>query len=524
MMVSLVVLLAATVAQGLEPRWKAQFEDDIRWQKLTPAGNLVVSNDRALYGVDPESGQIKWEMPQFKKLAEEMLELVPMTSYAVITAGTGTMGTMTRVALVDLIEGKEVWDSKTIGLNQTFGQFLFLDTGRIMMYGLDAKGKKAVVVAALDSGTPLWAAPGFFKKDPWLFPLGKSKLRPRFTIAGNHEPVFDTPVTFITCMSADGVRKHDAATGKLLWTSKAKIGAGNAPGWGFAQMVLSSDHSLVFAPAEKSVIAVRTSDGAVAWKKPPKLDGVVSQMVVTPQGLLIQGGPDAKGKGKPFITVLDPATGAPAWRKPFKKMRAASNFVVQGDRVLICTDGTLYALSLADGSDQTVAQKIRFGGGEIPGQLSARADGYLLQSSQNVAMYGLDGSEKFSAYYAAPGASMFAKIASTAAIAAANAASAANAYSRAQATGNDQQYSLISSNPVLSKRFKATANTDNYLYILTDIKGDEKGPGLVKVNKNTGKLEKQLVLGTKEPEYEMDEVEARLFFRSGDREITCYDF
>ena len=44
------------------------------------------------------------------------------------------------------------------------------------------------------------------------------------------------------------------------------------------------------------------------------------------------------------------------------------------------------------------------------------------------------------------------------------------------------------------------------------------------MDKNTGEIAKQVVLGTKEPEYEMDEIEGRLFFLSEKNEITCYDF
>ena len=46
----------------------------------------------------------------------------------------------------------------------------------------------------------------------------------------------------------------------------------------------------------------------------------------------------------------------------------------------------------------------------------------------------------------------------------------------------------------------------------------------MKVDKNTGETEKRLVLGTKEPEYELDEIEGRLFFKSDKKEITCYNF
>ena len=106
-----------------------------------------------------------------------------------------------------------------------------------------------------------------------------------------------------------------------------------------------------------------------------------------------------------------------------------------------------------------------------------------------------------------------------------NAASAANAYSQAQATGNSQTYYLIS-NPTLSKRFKASSNRAEFSYVLTNAtdSSGKKGPGLVKLNKATGALEMQVVLGDKTPEYELDSYEGRLLFMKSEKEIVGYKF
>jgi hypothetical protein len=74
-------------------------------------------------------------------------------------------------------------------------------------------------------------------------------------------------------------------------------------------------------------------------------------------------------------------------------------------------------------------------------------------------------------------------------------------------------------------RYRATANLDKYTYILTHIKTETgKGVGLVKVNKMSGATEDHLILGTKKPDYQIDEIDSRLFFKSGKKEIVCYKF
>ena len=49
-------------------------------------------------------------------------------------------------------------------------------------------------------------------------------------------------------------------------------------------------------------------------------------------------------------------------------------------------------------------------------------------------------------------------------------------------------------------------------------------PGLLKVRKDTGKVERRLVLGTKWPEYETNETGTLLFFQADEHEIDCYRF
>lgn len=320
-------------------------------------------------------------------------------------------------------------------------------------------------------------------------------------------------------------------TGQLIWESEVKAKASPAPQWGFAPMMLNEAGDILYTPADKTVYAVRTSDGSLVWKKPPKLKGMVYQMRLTPSGLVVKGGPNMEGKdGKPFIQVLDIATGQPIWKKEFKKLKEATNFVIKDNNIMVYSDKKLYSINIASGDYTELAKDLKFDGKEIPGSLRMRDDGYYLQSSNNLMLVGFDGQVKYHTYHKAPGSSLFAKIATTAVITAINAASAADAYSRASAEASrygrgEARYSLITSNPTMSKRFKASQNAQNYTYILTNVEaGDEKGPGLVKVSKADGQTVNQIVLGTKEPEYELDEIENRLFFKAGKKEIECYQF
>jgi hypothetical protein len=228
--------------------------------------------------------------------------------------------------------------------------------------------------------------------------------------------------------------------------------------------------------------------------------------------------------------LVDPASGTLKWAKPFDKLKDATDCTVDGDHVIVAADKKMYTIMLADGSFKELAKDLKMEGGETTGNMEVRENGYLLKSSQNLLLVDKSGQEVYHAFYKAPGTSMFAKIASTAAIAAVNTMAAADAHHRAMSqamqTGHGSaSYSLITSNPTLSKRFKATKSGENFVVILTDIKDQpENGVGLVKVSKTDGKIAKSVVLGTKKPEYQFDEVESKLYFKADDKKIACYAF
>jgi len=70
---------------------------------------------------------------------------------------------------------------------------------------------------------------------------------------------------------------------------------------------------------------------------------------------------------------------------------------------------------------------------------------------------------------------------------------------------------------------RATTQAQGFSYILTSVSGDgKKGPGLVKVDKGTGKAVAELRLGDKTPEYVTDTVESRVFFLKDERTIEGY--
>jgi len=525
---ALAIGLACGAARaGEDALWTREFDRAVEWQKLSDAGYLVVGTKEALFGLDPATGETVWQLDQFKKMPEDFLEMLPGTQFGVITYKGGLLGFGTTTYLVDMIDGRILWDTSGIELANCSGQFFMPSLGGLLLFGVNKGGAPVACLVELASGRRLWEQEKFFGKAvPPMFSISDEK-KLRMAVMGNQEPLPLPGGDFLELTSAAGLRRVRGADGAIVWTSPLKIKTVPAPRSGYAPLTLSADGATVYVPHERFLHAVRVADGALLWEKPEKLRGGVQQIEVTPAGVVCKGGwAGGIKKPKDFITVLDPATGVERWKKPFKDLDNATTFAVREGRIVLYADRTLFSIGIADGDVRELADKIKLGDGELPTALELRDEGYLLRGSQNLLLFDFDGREVYHAYHKAPQASLLAKVASTAAIMAVNAASAANAYSQAQATGRDQRYSLITSNPVMGERFKETVNSRHYVYMLAVVGGGthRSGAGVVRVDKRTGAEAGSIVLGTKEPNYELDEIGGRLFFMPDDKVIRCYRF
>ncbi|MDK9700484.1 MAG: PQQ-like beta-propeller repeat protein [bacterium] len=505
--------------------WEAKFDKDVEWMQLSDAGYLVVNTSQGLFGVKPEDGSIVWKMDDVKKVPEDFFSTIPGTQFVTITKSAGPLGVTTTTLVVDVTTGKTQWTTKDLDLVNSFGMINMMEAGAVYLFGQHKDGKMVTMFVDLATGKPLWTNETLYKKKP----ITMYKMRPesqwstRMSIVGNQPPVFLDDGSYIEFMSQVGPRRVNGKTGEVIWTSKVEFEG--IPGLrdGYAPFVLSSDKKVLFIPHGKRVDAISVEDGSALWKKAPKLRSKVTQMQASSEGLVVRGssGPDSK----PYIDVIDFTSGETRWKKPFKDLAGASSFDIQGDKLYIYADESIFEIVLATGENKEIVKTIRLSGNEIPSSLAIVEQGYLLTSSQNMLLYDKSGNQVYHAYHKAPGSSLLAKVASTAAIMAVNAASAASAYSQAQSTGMSQSYTVVTSNPVMSKRFKATAGGSSSVTVLTDVKtSSAKGPGLVKVDRKTGADVKCVVLGTKEPKYEFDDVDGMLFFLSDDKVIQGFKF
>ena len=313
-----------------------------------------------------------------------------------------------------------------------------------------------------------------------------------------------------------------ATNGEDLWEKAPKTK-------GYVQHFYIMDDGILFGIYEGGINKI-SFDGKTLFKKPLKTGENILTMANTDQGLIYITSEDAN--------IVDLSTGDQVWKKPLKYKRAdavASAYDEKNSRYLISADEDLFSVDAATGDVSTLAES-KFDGKESPTDVEVRDGGILLTSDQNMMMLDWGGSSNWHEYRRAPGKSAVGAIL-MGITAVASAATATAAYAEANANRNRLGYytskgeayadlgdamamATGASVAEMLRRFKATSATENAQFILTKL---DEGVGLVKLNKDTGALEKEIVLKDKKPQYEVDDFGGILYYKADNNSIFAYD-
>ncbi len=349
----------------------------------------------------------------------------------------------------------------------------------------------------------------------------------------------------------DGGRKIklvDYATGAGLWGKKGKgldvAGAvvDHESVDGGLLLVMGHDSAWTNRGVEFFLDIVDVEAGALRFKKALKVKGRLLRTEVVPRGVLYITTSE--------INFLDPKTGQSLQKPVFSDGSLVT--AVSGDLVYAYSndDGALY---VADRKKATLArlskQKVTLADKDLPDMLEVEGDRLVLSSSQNVVSFGLDGTLQFHAHHPAPRQPAILRALYTAnAVRAAMASAASGTYSAAFARAASEQedgtveqvlasgladgYSEMTDGfaglsrdyfQAANARFKASALSEDSVFMMVRTPG--KQIVLARVSKQTGKIVEAIDLGRdKEPDYQVDAISNRVYYRTTASEITGYAF
>lgn len=508
------LLLALTVTlQQTPPAWRFTTTDTIRFVDLTPLGALAVQTSAGVAVLDVETGSTKWARTDARDF-----DVVSYSPFGVITTDSGG-------EVIDLETGATKWAFRRLPFTRVRGYAPLPERALMLVYGVVDTNPLVVTAVGLDSGDVRWRQDGLFGTSRWL-----TDRRSKITLAQFQPVLWDTDTSMVLYPSHGGPMKIDARTGALLWRADTlRDDDPPALSEGYSPMLM--DGGRIYVPHGKRLLALDAVTGRVLWDRQKQFEGVVRQMQPTAHGLLVGGLPRPGDRGtwrkpQPFVDLVDPATGASRWEKPFNRLEDATRFGIIGDTALLAAKDKLFAVDIKSGAAREVIN-LQFQGNDAPYTLEALADGFLVVGSHNLALIDSTGRQTYHVYHSAVGASLLAKIASTALIVAVNVASAAIAQGQANRTGSTVFYPMITSNPVLSARFAASQLAESYHFLFTSDKGDDldrHGFSFVRIDKRNGRDAGRVWIDDRTPNYVLDPVTPMLFLLLNEHEVQALKF
>ncbi|MEN3325090.1 PQQ-binding-like beta-propeller repeat protein [Mariniflexile soesokkakense] len=417
-------------------------------------------------------------------------------------------------------KGDDLWECKIKGVN-----WMVADETEKEIYGFETttNGKNTRIHKIGSNGAELWKDDRKVQGN-----VSNFQILPQGIAVVSDKSSGGSTSVFATSDESE-IAFLSASSGEDLWEKAPKTK-------GYVQHFYVQDDGILFGIQQGGINKI-SFDGKTLFKKPLKTGENIMVMAESPQGLIYITSEDAN--------IVDLKTGDQVWNKPLKYKNSAavaSTFDNTKNRYLIAADGDIFAID-ANSGDVSEFSKVKFDEKEVASTMQMRNGNIFLSSSQNVALLGSDAKEIYQEYYKSPSQSGFVKVLSGAlavastGLAMAHAAKAGmnrtNSYGSANDLNNYNDYGKENKRAadmfasigdaafdMMSKRFKATAATENAQFILTKL---DAGVGLVKVNKDTGKVDKEIVLKDKKPEYQVDEIAGVLYYKANDKTIYAYN-
>ncbi|MDT0556125.1 PQQ-binding-like beta-propeller repeat protein [Patiriisocius hiemis] len=408
--------------------------------------------------------------------------------------------------------GETLWESKIKNVN-----WMVANESETDIYAFDVNDNKTntKIYKVGTAGQELWTDEAKVKGIVTNFQI----LPQGLAVVSN---TYNEGKSILAGKSESKIAMLGAANGEDLWGKAPKTK-------GYVQHFYIMEDGILFGIQQGGINKV-SYDGKTLFKKPLKTGENILTMAETPQGLIYITSSDAN--------IVDLKTGDQVWKKPLKYKRAnavSSAYDSKNSRYLISADDELFSIDANSGDVSTLAES-KFDGKEDPTGVEVRDGGILLTSDQNMMLLDWEGSKNWHEYYRAPGKSALGAIIAgvTAVATAATAVASYNAANQnrnklGQYTDRGQRYADLgdgmaaasgASVAEMLKRFKATAATQDAQFILTKL---DEGVGLVKLNKDTGAKEKEIILKDKKPVYEVDDFGGILYYQADNNSIFAYD-
>lgn len=541
--------------------------------KVAPGGILLVGTSDGMTAIEAHKGTPIYDYTSMGKIKPEEMALMDNLPYVILTRGWSKV-------ILNYLTGQEMFtpakngfifvNSITPDYNDQKIYILGNTSSGYSLAAFDMSTMQKEAIASFTDKKTMGAyidVTKYYESDNKLFVrtekgivcLDKNTLKIEWAYDGL-DKVFpyikvkadvEKGLCFVTESNGDKSYLHKIDnTGKLTTKKPVKLEANTQA------LTLTSKGLLVqMMDAKSSYFQLyNTETVANVWEKPVDVKGSIFQTIETENGFVY-----ASQNG--LINSLDLTTGKEQLKKEIKtgmwfktlellendniffitstnmgianlktgeytkepaKFKKATNLMSvydeKNDRFVVSSGTELFFIK-KDGTS-TKVMDLDFKEDETPSKIEFREKGILIGAKQTNVLISYDGKQIYESYYKAPGQSLLGKIAMGAVTAALMSQSIGYNNAGNYKEGRNSASAATGMLGEMNKKFSATKETKDFLYVLTKL---DDGVGLVKLKKDTGEKTAELVLKDKKPEYEVDDSYGVLYFKKDKKQIVSYD-
>ncbi|HMP98753.1 MAG TPA: PQQ-binding-like beta-propeller repeat protein [Cyclobacteriaceae bacterium] len=280
----------------------------LEWMHINSLGYLVVRVTGSLKALDPQTGELIWEDKTRGTLRADQLEDIFGTKYMKISYGTDELdGTLPMIAIVDVITGKTVFDSRQEKLG-VLGSYALPGSGRFLVVGVQpGKFSAKLVMYNMETGAKLWENEEIFK----------------------------------------GESGKGGVLGKMAGAVQSLM---NMQSLTSAPLEIDNEHVLITHP--NYVIKLKSADGSTVWRTKIE-ESTRAELIfstVKPNVVFVGAETESEsmmssGSGPPPMTYMtnyyafDINTGASVWAKPIRNSNERLNIVIPMEKGILIMPG-----------------------------------------------------------------------------------------------------------------------------------------------------------------------------------------
>lgn len=172
-----------------QEEWSTKLNEDLKWQKVTKNGTLLVSTENHLTVYDQETGDLTWSNPNLANFERD--DIREMNKSPLLIADKGN-----DVIIFNPLDGKIVFNSKDSGISElSFQKFLY-KSNNTFISGKDKDNNHTVMLVNNETGEIIW------------------RLKDKLQYIKSIDELTKNELLILTMFS---VTKLDLNTGNIIW-------------------------------------------------------------------------------------------------------------------------------------------------------------------------------------------------------------------------------------------------------------------------------------------------------------------